>query len=135
MTDVKKQFIGRWMLESVIVKHHDTIMYPFGKEIKGLLFYDVEYMNVQIMMPHNKSLEENIDNLYKLKDLAWSLKNFGYMGYFGRYEIDEEKQQVIHHVEGAITQNLVGGQEVRNFRFEDGNMILGTGPMELKWRR
>jgi hypothetical protein len=132
---IKEKFKGRWKLESVVVKHQGTLMYPFGRDIKGLLFYDDEYMTVQIMMPHNVSLEENKENAYKLKDLAWSLKNFGYMGYFGKYEIDEEKKQVIHHVQGAITQNLVGGQEIRNYRFEGEKMILGTGPMELSWVR
>jgi hypothetical protein len=130
---IKEKFRGRWKLESVVVKHADNLLYPFGKDIKAILFYDEEYMSVQIMMPHNVSLEENRENVYKLKDLAWSLKNFGYMGYFGKYEIDEEKHQVIHHVEGAITQNLVGGQEIRNYTFEDGKMILSTGPMELTW--
>lgn len=130
---MREKFKGRWKLESVVVKHGDSLLYPFGKDVKAILFYDDEYMSVQIMMPVDSSVQ-NADPL-KLKDLAWSLKNLGYMGYFGKYDIDEEKKQVIHHVEGAISQNIVGGDEVRNYRFEEGKMILSTGPMELKWEK
>lgn len=135
MQSIKDKFIGRWKLKSVIVRHEDTIIYPFGRHIKAILFYDEEYMSVQIMMPHDLSLEHMPEKKLKLKDLAWALKNLGYMGYFGKYEIDEGKHQIIHHVEGAIVQSLVGGKEIRKYRFENSEMILSAGPMELRWKR
>jgi hypothetical protein len=132
---IKQKFIGRWKLKSVIVRHGETIIYPFGKDIRAILFYDEEYMSVQIMMPHDLPLGHMPEKKLKLKDLAWALKNLGYMGYFGKYEIDEEKHHIIHHVEGAIVQSLVGGKEVRKYKFEHGIMILSAGPMELSWAR
>lgn len=132
---IKQKFIGRWKLKSVIVRHGETIIYPFGKDIRAILFYDEEYMSVQIMMPHDLPLEHMPEKKLKLKDLAWALKNLGYMGYFGRYEIDEDKHHIIHHVEGAIVQSLVGGKEVRKYKFEHGVMTLSAGPMELRWIR
>jgi len=132
---MRNKFKGRWKLKEVIVKHGESIIYPFGKDIRAILFYDDEYMSVQIMMPHDLPLEHMPEKKIKLKDLAWALMNLGYMGYFGKYEIDEEKQVIIHHVEGAIVQSLVGGKEVRKYRFEHGEMTLSAGPMELTWIR
>src|SRR5262245_42776993 len=106
MADIKSSFMGRWSLESVNIKHGDSLIYPFGKDLKAILFYDDEFMSVQIMMPHEIPIEDKLDDKFKLRDLAWSLKNFGYMGYFGKYEIDEANKQVIHHVEGSIAQNI-----------------------------
>jgi hypothetical protein len=132
---IKQKFLGRWKLKSVIVRHGDSIIYPFGKDIKAILFYDEEYMSVQIMMPHQESLNDLDEKKIMLKDLAWSLKNLGYMGYFGKYEIVEEKEHIIHHVEGAIVQSLVGGQEIRKYKFENDEMTLSAGPMELRWQK
>lgn len=133
--NIKEKFIGRWKLKSVIVRHGETIIYPFGRQVHALLFYDEEYMSVQIMMNHDLPLEHMPEKKLNLKDLAWALRHLGYMGYFGKYEIDEEKHQIIHHVEGAIVQSLVGGKEIRKYRFEHGEMILSAGPMELRWKR
>jgi hypothetical protein len=125
------KFIGTWKLESVIIKHGDTVIYPFGKDVKGILFYSEKYMSVQIMMPLDSISEERKKQL-KLEDLAHTLKTIGYMGYFGTYEIDEVNQKVIHNVEGSITQNS-GEQEIRNFRFENDKLVLSKGQMELTW--
>lgn len=133
--DIKQKFIGRWKLKSVIVRHGDSIIYPFGRHIKAILFYDEEYMSVQIMMPHDLPLEHMPEKKINLKDLAWALKNLGYMGYFGKYEINTVRKEITHHVEGAIVQSLVGGKEVRKYRFEHGEMFLSAGPMELHWVR
>lgn len=137
MTSIKEKFIGKWKLESVIVKHGDSVIYPFGKDIKGLLFYDNEHMSVQIMMPNAVPVQQTLSeskNL-NLKDMAWCLKNLGYMGYFGKYDIDEVNKQIIHHVDASISQNIVGGDEIRNYLFNDDGMVLSTGPMELKWTK
>ena len=129
------RFIGTWKLENVIVKHGNIKLLPFGREVTGLLFYGKGYMSVQIMMPSNIPLEHMPEKKYKLKDLAWALKHLGYMGYYAKFELNEEKQEVIHHVEGSIVQSLLGRKEVRKYRFEDGLMILSAGPMELSWKR
>ena len=140
MTDIKKKFIGTWSLESVIVKHGEQLIYPFGKNPKGVLFYDEKHMSVQIMMPIDKPITEERKNQLKLEDLAHTLKTIGYMGYFGTYDIDEENGEVIHHTEGAITQNIAGKDEIRKFRFDPSAgseecLILSKGNMELTWRK
>jgi len=128
---MKEMFSGVWKLESVTIKHGTGSIHPFGKNAKGILFYDDKYMSVQIMMPIDSLTDEKKKQL-KLEDLAHTLKTIGYMGYFGTYEIDAENKKIIHKVEGSITQNS-GGQEVRNYRFVNGKLILSKGDMELTW--
>lgn len=48
-----------------------------------------------------------------------------YVAYFGRYEIDAEKNIVTHHVEGSISQNMVGSGMPRHYEFSaDGATLL-----------
>jgi hypothetical protein len=128
---MQNKFIGTWNLESVVIKQGNTLMYPFGKDVKGMIFYGEKYMSVQIMMPI-ESLTDQRKQQLKLKDLAHTLKTIGYMGYFGTYEIDEANQRIIHKVQGSITQN-VGEEEIRTYRFEDNKLILSKGDLELTW--
>ena len=130
---IKQKLIGTWILESIIVKNGDTILYPFGKKVKGVLFYSDNYMSVQIMMPVKFPLTPEYKHNINLEELAQSLKTAGYMGYFGPYEIDEVNEKIIHNVEGSITQNLVGEKQLRNYHFENEKLVLSTGNMYLKW--
>ncbi len=129
--NIKDKLCGTWKLESIIVKHKDNTLYPFGKDVKGVLFYSENYMSVQIMMPL-KITNENTQNI-NIDELAQALKTAGYMGYFGPYEIDEANETIIHHVEGSISQPVVGGDQLRKFKFESEKLILSTGPMYLTW--
>jgi len=134
MPDIKQKFIGTWKLESIIVKDGNNILYPFGKELKGILFYSENYMSVQIMMlmKHN-ILPEQITINHGL--LAQTLKSAGYLGYFGTYKINEDKEMIIHNVEGSIAQRVTGWEQSRKYKFEDGKLILSSGNMGLTWVR
>jgi hypothetical protein len=57
------------------------------------------------------------------------------MGYWGSWHVKTENHTVIHKVEGSIAQPIVHKNEIRKYRFEEGRMILSSGPMELIWRR
>lgn len=131
MSNIKQKLIGTWKLESIIVKHTGNILFPFGKDVKGVLFYSQNYMSVQIMMPI-KITNENQQTI-NINELAQTLKSAGYMGYFGPYEIDEANETIIHHVEGSISQQVVGCDQLRKFKFEEEKLVLSTGPMYLTW--
>ena len=79
------------MVHSVIINADGKKEYPFGEDAIGYIWYsDTGIMAVQIS---RKSRAE-------VKDLA-SLKH-DYLAYFGRYEIDTDKQVVRHFVEGQL---------------------------------
>ena len=90
MEDVAKLIVGAWRhVHSVIISADGKKEYPFGEDAIGYIWYsDTGVMAVQIS---RKSRAE-------VKDPA-SLKH-DYLAYFGRYEIDTDKQVVRHFVEG-----------------------------------
>jgi catechol 1,2-dioxygenase len=134
MKTLKQKFIGRWKLKYAIIRYDNSVIFPFGKNLKSILFYDEDYMSVQIMMNKNQQINEQSNNL-NLKDLAWALKNIGYLAYFAKYEIDDNKKIIKHFVKGSIVQSIVGKTEIRNYKFENNynDLVLSAGPMELRW--
>ena len=66
----------------------------------------------------------------------------GYVAYFGGYTLDADKHTVTHHVEGAMSPNMVGANLVRYFELSaDGqSLFLSTKNGErvtgkLRWDR
>lgn len=138
---IKEKFIGSWQLKSIIVSHNGYRIYPFGKHVSGFLVYiDNGFMAVQIMMPRRYPVTEKEKAAFHLEELAQTLKAAGYLAYYGKFDIDTHHQRVTHHVEGSLAQPLVGGTEVRHYKFiEDSisgsvqKLVLSSGNMELTW--
>lgn len=135
MNELKQRFIGCWKLLSINIKHGASVLHPFGKHVKGMLFYGKDHMSVQIMMPVHYPLAHDRKLTLKLEELAHSSKTAGYMGYWGSWHINSESHTLIHKVEGSIAQPIVHKNEIRKFRFEDGKLILSSGPLRLSWQR
>jgi hypothetical protein len=47
-----------------------------------------------------------------------------YFGYFGTFTVDTEALAVTHHVEAGWFPNLVGTEQVRFYRFENGGQLV-----------
>jgi len=47
-----------------------------------------------------------------------------YIAYFGHYTIDPDKRTVTHHVEGALSPNMVGSDLLRYFEFSPDGISL-----------
>ena len=92
MEEIAKLIVGTWRLvHSIIINADGKKEYPFGEDAIGYIYYsDTGVMAVQIC---RKSRGEG-------KDLS-GLKH-EYLAYFGRYEIDPEKQVVRHLLEGQL---------------------------------
>jgi hypothetical protein len=137
---IKEKFLGSWKLKSIVVLNNGHKIYPFGKHVKGLLIYTPnDYMAVQIMIPRKYPVTPRDKESFHLEELAQTLKSTGYLAYYGKYEIDSHHQRVIHHVEGSIAQPIIGGTEVRHYRFDEYSgdlhkfLTLSRGNMELLW--
>jgi hypothetical protein len=48
----------------------------------------------------------------------------GYVAYFGRYEIDAERGVVTHHVEGSLSQTMLGQAMPRWFEITPDGQTL-----------
>lgn len=128
MEDITKRIIGAWRLvHSVGIDSDGKKEYPFGEDAVGYIYYsDSGIMTVQIS---RKARHEARD----LSDIAHD-----YLAYFGRYEIDTERQVVRHFVEGQLFPGEHPRVLERKYRFEGDLMSLtpldGTG-REILWRR
>ena len=117
----RDKLIGAWRLASL------ESPAPDGKvnritDVKGMLLYTRDgHMSVQLMYPKSAS---NLSNDY--------VKN-GYEASFGTYDVDEGAQTVTHHVEGSITEGLIGKNLPRAYQFSDGHLIIKSTRPDEQW--
>jgi hypothetical protein len=117
----RDKLIGAWHLVALEFPEADGKMNRVT-DIKGMLFYTGDgHMAVQLMYPKSAA---NLTNDY--------VKN-GYEASFGSYDVDEAKQTVTHHVQGSVTEGIVGKDLPRAFRFSDGHLIITSTRADEHW--
>ncbi len=117
----KEKLIGTWRLVSLEGPGADGKISRIT-DLKGMLVYTRDgHMSVQLMYPKSAS---GLSNDY--------VKN-GYEASFGSYDVDEEAHTVTHHVEGSITEGLVGKDLPRIYQFSDGRLILKSPRPAEHW--
>jgi len=91
-------------------------------DLNGMLIYTGDgHMSVQLMYPKSAS---DLTNDY--------VKN-GYEASFGSYEVNEQAHTVTHHVQGSITEGLVGKDLPRAFQVSDGRLIIKSTSPDEHW--
>ena len=119
--ELRRQIVGTWTLvsvnyEDVTTKERTPI---YGEHPKG----------IQIATPHGRWLAlmtgENRPIPKTDEDRAQALKTM--IAYTGRYRVEDGK--VITRVEAAWNEGWVGGEQVRNIRFEDDKLYIESPPM------
>jgi hypothetical protein len=126
--DVAKLIVGPWRLvHSIILTADGKKDYPFGEDAIGCIYYsDTGVMAVQICRKVRAAV----------KDLS-GLKH-DYLAYFGRYEIDRERQVVRHIVEGQLFPGDHPEVKERRYRFDSDLMSLrpvDRQNQEILWQR
>lgn len=119
----KGALIGAWQLVRVDAPGPDGKLTP-GPRPKGMLIYTNDgHMSVQLMYPKSAGTP---DNEYVLG---------GYEASFGRYEVDETKHLVTHHVQGSITRELLVGKDLpRSYQLtSDGHLIIRSADPREHW--
>jgi hypothetical protein len=117
-----KRLVGNWTLVSYVTENPDGSKgKPYGDAV-GRLSYD-EYGNMagQVMRPGR----------YQVNPGQWGAQDVrsayaGYIAYFGTYEVSEAEDIVVHHVEGALNPGWVGGDQLRQMRFDGDLLVLST---------
>jgi len=96
-----------------------------GRNAVGILVYDAAgNMAVQLVQPGRPTFAANDFLRGTGEELRTAYE--GYLGYFGRYTIDAVRGTVTHHIAAAWFPNWTGVEQVRNFRLQDGKLILST---------
>lgn len=134
-----KELIGNWGLLSYVTEAPDgTTGKPYGDAI-GRLSYDGNgNMAGHVMRPGRSPVVHGETGLAEVR-AAYA----GYIAYFGTYEVNADRDTVIHHVEGALNPAWIGGDQVRNLRFDGELLVLSTDVPKagtlirhtLTWRR
>jgi hypothetical protein len=128
MENIAKVIIGTWRLvHSISINSKGETEYPYGEDAIGYIHYsDSGLMAVQISRKSRSAVSDPSNLIHE------------YLAYFGRYEIDLDRQVVCHLLEGEL---FPGGHSKileRRYRFESDLMSLkpvdGTN-REILWRR
>lgn len=108
-------FVGAWRLVSETEQGADSVtIYPRGENPPGLLIYQADgVMAVQLMRAERSG---------DIRDRDTALDQ--YLGYYGRYSIDDAAQTVTHHLEGSSYPPYVGKDLVRRFAFAGNRLTL-----------
>lgn len=126
--DITRMILGTWRLvQSISIDSSGRKEYPFGKDAIGYNHYgNTGIMAVQISRKSRKEARDISD----IKD--------DYLAYFGRYEIDTERQVVRHFVEGQLFPGDHPEVLERKYQFDGDSMTLrpldGTS-REIVWQR
>jgi hypothetical protein len=139
---LNEDFIGNWQLIDYVTTLADgTQIEPLGTLPYGLGTYTAAgFMSAHLMRNDRAMLGSARPALADIDPTLITAIAAGYIGYAGRYTIDRKTQRIIHHVEAALIPDWVGTDMIRDYRFEDGLLILrppasaGTASV-LRWRR
>ncbi len=128
MDDVTKLIVGAWRLvHQIKIIAGGKTEYPYGEDAIGYIYYsDTGIMSVHISRK-SRAEAKNISDL-----------KHDYLAYFGRYEIDTEKQVVRHFVEGQLFPADHPDVLERKYRFDGDLMYLKTVDdtnREILWQR
>ena len=133
---VKQQLVGSYKLISYETYGRDGAVTKSPYTV-GQISYDAAgRMSAQLMREDRQKLSSPSTETERAA--AYS----GFISYFGHYDLDAEKRTVTHHVEGAVSPNMVGNALVRHFEFspdgkslflsvKDGDRVTG----KLRWDR
>ncbi len=134
--------VGTWRLVRFHARNAKGNTRPaLGENAQGLLVYTAEGYMIAILSEAGRAPFRSDDFRGATPEEAL-LAVKSYISYSGRYTVGE--RTVTHHVEASLFPNWIGQDQVRSFRFEQGNLILGTPPVvlsggewtfELLWER
>jgi hypothetical protein len=125
----QQTLVGTWRLVSFHGRNARGKLRPaLGQNAQGLLVYTVDGRMIAIMSKTGRPPFFSRDFRGGTPEEALAAMN-SYISYCGRYTISG--QSVTHSVEMSLFPNWVGEDQVRNFKFKNGKLILTTPRFRL----
>ena len=122
MKAVRERLVGSWRLVSYETRDPDGRRgEPYAAAVGRLTYDDRGNMAGQVMRPDRARVEVGIGSAQTVRAAY-----IGYIAYFGSYEVSSDGTSVVHHVEGALNPEWVGGTQVRQLRFEGDRLVLSA---------
>ncbi|CAI0933823.1 Uncharacterised protein [Serratia entomophila] len=124
-------FIGSWSLVSSVFKGEDgKINYPLGEQVVGRISYEANgTMAAQLYGATRPRFAA--DDLAQGTEREIHAAFINMICYFGRYQVDESDQRVVHQVEGSSFPNWIGSRQVRFYSFIGDRLMLRTVPLQI----
>jgi len=120
--EVRQRLIGSWRLVSYVTDQAGgSRTRPYGDAIGRLSYDDRGNMAGQVMRPGRAAVQLGPGAAQQYRTAY-----MGYIAYFGSYEVSADGRRVIHHVEGALNPEWVGGDQVRALRFDGDRLVLSA---------
>lgn len=118
-----EKLVGAWHLVRIDAPGPDGKPMEFPQPTGMLIYTNDGHMSVQLMYPKSAG---SLSNEYVLN---------GYEASFGRYELDEAKHMLTHHVQGSVTRDLLVGKDLpRVYEFNgEGNLIIRSVRPDEHW--
>jgi len=125
----KDPFLGAWTLATYEQHKADgAVAYPMGKDVVGRITYDAGgRMSAQIMRRDRPKFTSGSRQQGTPEEVRAAY--YGYVGYYGPFDVDEQKKIVLHHVECCSFPNWVGTDLVRHYEFQGDRLILRVGSL------
>lgn len=123
---IRPGLIGVWTLRSFIDTVDGSIeSHPLGPEPKGLLIYTEDgFVSAQLMNPARAPLASGEWNRGTREEYVEI--GGGYIGYCGRFEVDEEHSTVFHLPEISFFPNFIGRKQRRSVNLLADRLVLTT---------
>jgi hypothetical protein len=132
LTAVKKKLLGTWQLTSWSNKDpQGNVSYPYGKDALGYILYTPDgHMCGTLSTNHRPNFSSGdilgggtLTDKEKL-ELVNAVQT--YIAYCGTYDVTATT--VTHHVKVSLFPNYIGTDQVRRYKFENGELVLTHDP-------
>lgn len=135
---LREQLIGTWELVSYQTEDDKgNTVYPFGKDAKGFIMYNPDgYMSAQLEKVGRTAYQSGDIHNGTTEEMAEAAQ--GYMAYSGKFEVNEEKGEVTHHMEISMNPTWEGQAQPRIGTITDGILDIYNGlhpEDKLRWKR
>ncbi|MCZ0716832.1 lipocalin-like domain-containing protein [Aerococcus kribbianus] len=135
---LREQMIGTWKLISYQSEDESgNTIYPFGEDARGFIMYNPDgYMSAQLTKVGRPAYASGDIHTGTTEEMATAAH--GYMAYSGRFELDEEKGEVTHHMDVSMNPTWEGQAQPRLATIEGDKLTVINGERpedKLIWQR
>lgn len=144
MENSNQKIVGVWRLESYLLTLSSGKNVPlWGDNPDGAIIYlENGFMSVHVSDQDRPKFVANDFLAGTVDEIKRAFE--GYTAYFGTYEYDSNKGEVLHHVLGSLYPNWSGITQKRFIQCNDNKLVITTPPiivsnedciMEMRWVR
>ncbi len=125
---IAEKISGRWELVSFEQIYDDgRRVYPMGEQPQGIIQYTADgFMSCMICRPNRENFKTG--GQWNANDAEKAQAYNSMMSYAGRYSI--ENNSVTHLVDLSLFPNWIGGQQKRDFKFDEQGQLSLTARLE-----